>query len=334
MSRRHTAGERARAARGFSLVEMLVAMLLGIILMSAVVQIFVGSKQVYRTREQVATLTDNGRFALELMQREIRMAGYSGCRTLGSLPPNVVAKNPPNFSEVKDGIQGFNAGSGWTNPTSTTRVSGTDVLVITRASGGGVPLTEEMADRSSDIKVSSTTSVFSDNDVLLLSDCEAVDLLRASSVTESGGTYTIKHSTASNTTDLLSKAYVGNAMVMTMGSTTFFVGTNAGGEGSLYMIPFGETSAVELVAGVQDMQILYAEDTDGDRQPDDYVDAATVSDWADVLGVNVGLLLHTTDNVVPEPQTLNFNGANANPSSDKRLRTAFWSAVALRNRMN
>ena len=143
MSRRHTAGERARAARGFSLVEMLVAMLLGIILMSAVVQIFVGSKQVYRTREQVATLTDNGRFALELMQREIRMAGYSGCRTLGSLPPNVVAKNPPNFSEVKDGIQGFNAGSGWTNPTSTTQVSGTDVLVVTRASGGGVPLTEE-----------------------------------------------------------------------------------------------------------------------------------------------------------------------------------------------
>lgn len=334
MTRCHTARVRSHAERGFSLVEMLVAMLLGIILMAAVVQIFIGSKQTYRMREQVAALTDNGRFAIELMQREIRMAGYSGCRTLSSLQPNVVADSPPDFSEVADGIQGFNNGSGWVNPTSTTRVAGTDVLTVTHASGGGVPLTSNMADRAAPLNVSSQTSVMYDSQLLLVSDCQKVDMFRASTVTENSGTYTINHTNAANTSDLLSRAYEENAMVMTMGSTTFFVGVNAGGEGSLYMVPLGSATADELVTGVQDMQILYAVDTDGDRQPDDYVEAQAVTDWATVLGVNVGFLLHTDNNVAADPQALAFNGASANPSSDKRLRTSFWSAVALRNRMN
>jgi len=285
-------------------------------------------------RDRVADLTDNGRFAVETMQREIRMAGYSGCRTLGSLPPNVVAKNAPNFAEVADGVRGFNNGTGWVNPTATTRIAGTDVLVATHASGGGVPLAEAMADRAASLKVSSANSVIADDQLLLISDCEAVDLLRATTVSESGGIYTIAHATSGNTDKLLSKAYRENAMVKTMGSTTFFVGENAGGEGSLYMIPFGSVTPVELVSGVQDMQILYAVDTNNDRQPDDYVDASAVTDWADVLGVNVGFLLQTDDNVTVAPQPLAFNGADANPSNDRRLRTAFWSAVALRNRMN
>ncbi len=335
MNRCHTAGVRSHAERGFSLVEMLVAMLLGIILMAAVVQIFIGSKQTYRMREQVAALTDNGRFAVELMQREIRMAGYSGCRTLSSLQPSVVADSPPDFSEVADGIQGFNNGSGWVNPTSTTRVAGTDVLTVTHASGGGVPLTSSMGeDLAAPLKVSSQTTVVHDSQLLLVSDCQAVDMFRASTVTENSGTYTINHTKAVNSSDFLSKAYAENAMVMTMGSMTFFVGQNADGEGSLYMVPVGSATADELVTGVQDMQILYAVDTNGDRQPNDYIEAQAVTDWAAVLGVNVGVLLYTDDNVAADPQALVFNGASANPSSDRRLRTAFWSAVALRNRMN
>lgn len=334
MNRCHTAGVRSHPERGFSLVEMLVAMLLGITLMAAVVQIFISSKQTYRMRDQVAALTDNGRFAVELMQREIRMAGYSGCRTLSSLQPNVVADNPPDFSEVADGIQGFNNGSGWANPTSTTRVAGTDVLTVTHASGNGVPLTSDMADLAAPVQVSSQTTVISDSQLLLVSDCQMVDMFRASTVTENSGTYTINHTNATNTSDLLSTTYKENAMVMTMASTTFFVGVNAGGEGSLYMVPLDSATAVELVTGVQDMQLLYAVDTDADRLPDSYVDASAVTDWATVLGVNVGLLLNTDDNVAADPQPLVFNGASANPSSDKRLRTSFWSAVALRNRMN
>ena len=58
-----------------------------------------------------------------------------------------------------------------------------------------------------------------------------------------------------------------------------------------------------------------------------------MTDWAGVLGVNVGFLLQTDDGVTVDPQSYTFNGANANTTNDKRLRTAFWSAVALRNRM-
>ncbi len=325
---------RSPLPRGFSLVEMMVAMLVGVILLAGVVQIFLGSKLTYRTRDELATLTDNGRFAVELMQRELRMAGYSGCRTLKSVEPTVVANGPPPFNNAADGILGFDDGSGWVNPTGVTRVAGTDVISVTRASGRGIPLTSDMTDTASALQVSSQTSVISDNQLLFVSDCVGADLFRASTVTESSGTYTINHTNASNTSNLLGRAYSQDkGVIMTMSSNNYFIGVNAAGEGSLYRVAQGSGTATELVRGIQDMQILYAVDTTGDRIADDYIKASAVTDWAVVIGVNIGFLLQTEDGVTVDPQAFVFNGADANPTDDKRLRTAFWSAIALRNRV-
>ncbi len=334
MKQSRSAPLRSPAQKGFSLVEMMVAMLLAVILLAGVVQIFIGSKLTYRTRDELAGLTDNGRFAVELMQRELRMAGYSGCRNLNSVEPNVWAKLPPKFKEPEDGIEGFDDGAGWANPTAVARVAGTDVISVTRASGRGIPLTSDMTDLASPLQVSSQTSVISNNQLLFVSDCEGSDLFRASTVTEASGTYTINHTTASNTSNLLGRAYVQDkGVIMTVSSNTYFIGVNATGEGSLYRVDQGSATATELVRGVQDMQILYAVDTNGDRIPDNYIDASAVTDWADVIGVNIGFLLQTEDGVTVDPQAFVFNGADANPSDDKRLRTAFWSAIALRNRV-
>ncbi len=325
---------RSPLPRGFSLVEMMVAMLVGVILLAGVVQIFLGSKLTYRTRDELATLTDNGRFAVELMQRELRMAGYSGCRTLKSVEPNVVANGPPPFNNEADGILGFDNGSGWVNPTPVARVAGSDVISVTRASGRGIPLTSDMTDLASPLLVSSQTSVISDNQLLFVSDCVGADLFRASTVTESSGTYTINHTNASNTSNLLGRAYSQDkGVIMTMSSNSYFIGVNATGGGSLYRVEQGAATPTELVRGVQDMQVLYAVDTTNDRRPDDYVIASAVANWADVLGVNVGILLRSADGVTVDPQAFVFNSASANPGNDKRLRTAFWSAVALRNRV-
>jgi type IV pilus assembly protein PilW len=319
---------------GFSLVELMVALTLSLVLMGGIAQSFISSKQSHTMREQVALLTENGRYATESLQRDIRMAGYSGCRTLNSLPPNITANNPPSFSSYNDSLQGFESGTGWTNPTSNTHIAGTDVITINRATGQGVQLTSNMGTTDATIQIGSNPYGIQAGDVLLLTDCESADLFRASSVAQIVGTVTITHTSTANTDVNLSSLYQDDATIMKFSSNTYFVGSNASDGTSLYMIPFESAVAIELVPNVQDLQLEYSIDTNNDQIADDYVDASSVTNWQEVIGVNVGLLQYTSDNIVVEPQTFVFKGANVNPSGDHRLRNSNWMTVGLRNRLN
>ena len=58
------------------MVEILVALLLSLILTTGIIQLFIGSKQTYRFHDALSRLQENGRFAIESMAADIRMAGY------------------------------------------------------------------------------------------------------------------------------------------------------------------------------------------------------------------------------------------------------------------
>ncbi len=62
--------------RGFSLVELLVAMAISLIVMAAVFKVYVTQQDSYLLQEQVAEMQQNARTAKYIMIREIRMAGY------------------------------------------------------------------------------------------------------------------------------------------------------------------------------------------------------------------------------------------------------------------
>jgi type IV pilus assembly protein PilW len=60
---------------GFSLIEVMVAMAVGIILLGAVSYLFVGSRQLNRTQSDTAQLQESGRYAMDILGRAIRQAG-------------------------------------------------------------------------------------------------------------------------------------------------------------------------------------------------------------------------------------------------------------------
>lgn len=62
--------------QGFTLIEIMVALVLGLILLAGIIQLFLGSKQTYRFHDALSRVQENGRFALEKMTRDLRMAGY------------------------------------------------------------------------------------------------------------------------------------------------------------------------------------------------------------------------------------------------------------------
>lgn len=68
-----------RATAGFSLVEMMVAVTLGLMLTVALISVFVGSRSAYQSTSGVGSVADEGRFALSTIGQMARSAGFIGC---------------------------------------------------------------------------------------------------------------------------------------------------------------------------------------------------------------------------------------------------------------
>lgn len=65
-----------RAARGFTIVELMVALAIGLALTVVIAQLFLGSRQTFRTTDDVSRMQENIRFTYQLLTRTIHLAGY------------------------------------------------------------------------------------------------------------------------------------------------------------------------------------------------------------------------------------------------------------------
>ena len=62
--------------RGMTLVEVMIALVIGLVLTGGVLEIFIASKQSYRSLETLSRLQEGGRIAIMLMGERLRMTGY------------------------------------------------------------------------------------------------------------------------------------------------------------------------------------------------------------------------------------------------------------------
>lgn len=109
------------------------------------------------------------------------------------------------------------------------------------------------------------------------------------------------------------KKWDANANLYQTTTKAYFVGTGSGGNPSLFvyetncgLVAGCGAQQSELVEGVENMQIVYGEDTDDDGAPDIYSSADSVTDFRDVVAVKLSLLIRS-----PE---LGTEGANNNPT--------------------
>lgn len=63
--------------RGFTLVELMIAMVVGMVVLGAVYALFTAQSKHLATQEQLAELHQNARAAMDIMVRKISMAGYN-----------------------------------------------------------------------------------------------------------------------------------------------------------------------------------------------------------------------------------------------------------------
>lgn len=117
--------------RGFSLVELMVAMVVSLLLLSGVIQVFVSSKQSYRVVDSYSRLQENGRFAVDVLSRNIRMAGYRS--NIWEIP---AVAFPPNVPYASTGQAVF--GSDGASDSITFRYQGSGDGFIEDCLGGNV----------------------------------------------------------------------------------------------------------------------------------------------------------------------------------------------------
>ena len=72
---------RPLKCRGFSLVELMISMLMGIVVMAVLLSMYQSNSQSARFKHAVLKVQENGRFATDVIGRTVRMAGYDNPMT-------------------------------------------------------------------------------------------------------------------------------------------------------------------------------------------------------------------------------------------------------------
>lgn len=107
MASPHSFFRRAASNRGFSLVELMVAMAVGLVLTAIMVSVFLSSRGSTRRQAQLAEIQQSVRVAFEYLTFDARGAGHRGCQTgrtsgfVNTLATNALA------TSYGQGIEGY-----------------------------------------------------------------------------------------------------------------------------------------------------------------------------------------------------------------------------------
>lgn len=328
---------------GLSLVELLIAVVLGGLVIAAVGTVYLGSRQSYSTQEAMARMQENARYAFELMTVDIRQAGFTECapksKTYSSLNGtdwfNALASQP---------LLGFESGSGL--PAAVTgALADTDALQILRADNSGDYRVTSHAAASAQFQLAANHDL-KQGEILTVvpPDCSKAVVFQMTNVNNNNTIDVVVHNTGQGTPGNATKCLddpagalcaspstypelPANSRIMRMVGSIYFIRDNPSNEPALYRRRPDATE--ELVEGVEDMQITFGEDTsqvsvascpeDG-CSADVYVDADGVTYWNRVVSVRLALTMRTLSTKV-------------GVGGDGRIRKTFTTTVAVRNRL-
>ena len=69
---------RQQSQLGLSLIELMIALVVGLLLLGGLIQIYLSNKQSYNAQEQLARMQESGRFSMDIITRDLRRAGFWG----------------------------------------------------------------------------------------------------------------------------------------------------------------------------------------------------------------------------------------------------------------
>jgi type IV pilus assembly protein PilW len=332
--------------RGFSLVELMIAMTLSLVLLAGALSILYSSKVTNTENERIARLQEAGRTVVELILRDTRAAGFQGCaRPLGLVTYENALSDPTSLLwNLQQPVYGFNAqGSGWSPALNTTllppALPGSDVLVL-RTTRQGMPmfrLAAPLLTNTDNLQVDGPAgAVLPVGATMIVSDCMRSTAFVVTGFSP-GSPAVIFHGQgggppANVTASLINPLFKDLATVTPIDTVIYYVGQGTNGPALWRRI--GKDDAVLLVEGVENLQVLYGEDTKGELLASRYVNASAVTNWDNIVSVTISVLLRSEDEANLDRDTAQYTMLDATipAANDRRQRSLFTTTATLRNR--
>ena len=284
-----------RQQSGFSLTELMIALVLGLFVLGGALGVFVSNQNTYRVNTALIQVQNNIRSAFQLMGKDFRSAGFLGCNN--AIRVSTVLGDPaPIWAIWNGGIQGDdNPGAiNGLNP-----IAGTATVRMMYASGQSNTLVAHNS--------ATSTMTLNDEPNLQTGDIGIVCDDGLSSIFEVTGTggapFSVSHdATGLNCTANLGfinpfncnaapeRAFPANAMLMRFESVAWFIAPSEDNADvmALYRATLLGSQQVneEVLFGVANLQVLYMDGTN--RQ---FSAAAAVVDWNDIIAAQVTLTM-------------------------------------------
>lgn len=252
----------ARREAGFGLIELMIAMVLGLIVIGAAFAIFMSSQNTYRSNEDLSRIQESARAAFELMSRDIRAAGGSACS---------------NFSVVEGSgavVNRFRDAAVTGDADSLRVVSGDDAAYsVVASTSTSVTLDADEIDAADD--------VFEVDDFILLCNARKTHVVQATGVSGLTVSFATLPGGYNPTADEF--APPGAVVLARLRDVNWFVQANDRGGDSLFVSRMGGDPE-EVAEGVQSLSFTYLE-----TGSNDYV--ATPADWRNVIAVRMNMTL-------------------------------------------
>lgn len=295
MKRPHRSSRGAAPRRriaGFSLVELMVAMLISLVLSAAALGILLSNRRVHGATEGLGRLQESARVAFELMARDIREAGGNPCDH--RMEPVNMLTAAGWWADYDAGIEGFDGGAD------------ADSIRVQYFEDTGAVVRTAMAGAADTLDVNDLSLVQAGQ---ILAVCgffqstpttpepNALTIFRAG---KAGGRIT--HGVADGNSDgsFLKGgspvAYPAGALIGRLRALEWYVGDNGRGGKSLYRrqltYPAGLAPALgdpeEITPDVTDLQLTFLENGV-------WRDADDVTNWTVVTAVQVDLEMEAVD---------------------------------------
>lgn len=283
--------------KGMSLVELMVAITVGLILTAGVIQLFVTNKHAYRLQEGMLDMQENARYSLQTLSYDLRMAGHWGgvesdAVTFTSSTSDCLGKL---IGSKLLGISGYEGGSSAPTPTGCISnddyVANSDVLVIRYAAIDNRVATSDLSsnDNSDSYFIGSIagfSGVLDDGNGLSSAESSGGKLHDGTSVMD--GVYNYPFFTA---------AYFIRPCSVKSGSTCSATDDDGSPSPTLTRLVLRGDSLIQepLAQGIEQMQIEYGLGKNGNVEEYKDADDMNSTDWDNVSTVRIALVARASN---------------------------------------
>lgn len=304
---------RYEKQKGYSLVELLIAVMLGLLLTTAVLSMLFASYQTHNLKSAIETVQENGALALYFIKRDLINLGFSSClgqslKTTNLLSLGTVGRHLSEHTELKGNLYPYKK---------------SDSVTFVRMLNTGSELVRDMHTVHSSVDLLNSNH-FKVRQEVLITDCNTAELFSITAMWREQ----LRHTNELNTNANFSQAYIKGATVNPMALISYKLAK--GVNGAIGLFRKENNRSHELIPNVHHFSVLYGVRAYPGNEVR-FVKASQLTGTKMVVCIKLALLLSSNKKVLKEKMLDEEEFRELGLKGDLRYYKRFEITVMLRN---